>query len=176
MLFHVRMDVHLPADLDPQERAEARRPGEGLLAGTAAERASGRTSGASWGSTRTSPCSTSTPMRNCTRCFRPCRCFRTCTSTSRRWPPTRPTSTPRPLSTRAPKRTNGRTFPRGTRHFVDLGDGRPYSALSPSKLTSYFRSGEPILEIDEMVSSTRSFAPKRTFGRGGSRTPGRAPG
>ena len=38
MLFHVRMDVHLPADLDPQQRAELVAPGEGLLAGTAAVR------------------------------------------------------------------------------------------------------------------------------------------
>ena len=38
VLFHVRMDVRLPADLDAQTARRARRPGEGLLAGTATER------------------------------------------------------------------------------------------------------------------------------------------
>ena len=33
VLFHVRMDVHLPADMDPQVRSDLDRSGEGLLAG-----------------------------------------------------------------------------------------------------------------------------------------------
>lgn len=67
MLFHVKMTVNLPLDMNP-ERATQLKADEKTWPSACKSRASGATCGASPGSMPITACSTSTAFRNCTTC------------------------------------------------------------------------------------------------------------
>lgn len=67
MLFHVKMSVHLPVDMNP-ERAASLKADEKPWRSACSKRANGAICGASPGSTPTTACSMSTACRNCTTC------------------------------------------------------------------------------------------------------------
>lgn len=67
MLFHVKMTVNLPVDMNP-ERAAQLKADERHWPSACRSRASGGTCGASPACTPTTACSTSTACRNCTTC------------------------------------------------------------------------------------------------------------
>lgn len=80
-LFHVRMDVNIPRDLDPEVRAETIAK-EKAYSQELQRPVSGPRSGASSASTATSPSSTWTRPTSCTRSCSTFRCSRTWTSRS----------------------------------------------------------------------------------------------
>lgn len=67
MLFHVKMTVNLPVDMNPEAAARLKAD-EKAWPSTCKSRASGVTCGASPGTTPTTACSMSTAFRNCMTC------------------------------------------------------------------------------------------------------------
>lgn len=65
MLFHVKMTVKLPVDMDPQQ-AERLKAEEKEWPSASSARAAGGTSGGSPGTTPTTACSTCPASRRCT--------------------------------------------------------------------------------------------------------------